>query len=1295
MEHEKNSSRVILRNIGSSVLSLLGAMVLSFVISWLLARLLDNEIYGQYVFMFNTFGLILSFSDMGLSKIITREIARSRDAAGQFVQTAVLIRLTLTLLTVIAALLVILTLDQLEGQEILALIVVFTLVITNFSDLLRSVFLGFERMELDLVTRVAERALTLVIVILLSLVTLTLETAVWGLLAGAVIGLLLTLLYLWKLITPQFMRFNRGFSTLMLRAGLPMGGSILLVSFYSRFDVLLIGILRTSQEVAWFSIAYSFILILVSISFAASGALLPAFSRYQGIHLPLLKESLRYTLIAGMTAAVCIFIGAETLILTIYGSSYAPSVGVLQLFGFTLVFIFPTHLMLNLLLSVNKQTAVFQRHLLSALLLLILDPFLIMLLGIQGAALANILVEATVFGLYLALIRKHTGSLFFRPILRVFAAGGAAFAAYLLLPASAVFQILITVVVYLAAVFAFRCLTLDDLQRLGGMMPFGKRLKYFVPVAVLMMLFTIPVTAQAQEPTSPIRIPAVLLGEGDMIRVYDDGNGIADFHRDTWVFDVGDDGSAQLVIRFSSYPNITVAQIYVDHNNNGTVDILIEDNEVRVIEPGSSLPVIRVIANGDWFLPDGRLNWNIRFQTDGAILYDENENIPASIELLNTIASIWTPFLVRDGEPDMEFEFLDTNNDGIPEYHLWRLLINTPSRINATRSRLWANSGQYEPVQPQGFNHWPFLVSKTAAPDVISGGTNYFDIPPFIQIDWTNGKVTPPLFHGYPIEHGFHVHNLEYLEKGKVNYANFEIAQAYYDLAQDRDSLPELHIRHRYFDAWDPKAWNLPSPINEIRYSWNQSDVSDLSWDFRLGLGGRYPVVEETIFPDFTYRSVPYDDLPQWVTTRDWDISVLVAAETFRYPSSEGIYEWAPVEAVPLLDEELAAQIRTDEIDFRNSLLSRMLSGQEYNVDIPATFESLIAGMRGEISYTSSHRPYLYFSPVDQKLHLSFADYGIWNFEEGGQQRIYNLNGDETLDQWIYLLDGDVQRQMLYADPYLIYAGEDEVLLKHVEIEPAAFQTLPPTTHTEWLALKNRLEAAQGAADIVQGEYRPMFEQFSGKVQRFASASISDVRAFDGGIRFVLDLHDAPQHGLDPGLVVVSIPAGGTVSFLPLTPPALTFSMEPLPVRERTSTQLQLRIGNNGLKDAHNTLIELYARQQSQTVLIHTEGMDINAGEERILRPIWKPQNPGEWELFARVTQDAVWDDEQWISEREAVQIDAVTVDPIQVAEADLLLSLNQELPLNGIPILIIMGCLAISASALFVLIAKNMGRSV
>src|SRR6185503_2220942 len=99
------------------------------------------------------------------------------------------------------------------------------------------------------------------------------------------------------------------------------------------------------------------------------------------------------------------------------------------------------------------------------------------------------------------------------------------------------------------------------------------------------------------------------------------------------------------------------------------------------------------VAQGGWFLSNGDMNWNIRFQTDGP-----------SIEHIYTynLTEHWNKsgHLVLDGRPDIELEFRDQDLDGTPEYGIWRVISTTPTGDGAVRTWIWSNEGRHRPAQP-------------------------------------------------------------------------------------------------------------------------------------------------------------------------------------------------------------------------------------------------------------------------------------------------------------------------------------------------------------------------------------------------------------------------------------------------------------------------------------------------------------------------------------------------------------------------------------------------------------------
>lgn len=427
---------VLFKNMVSMVASNMGAMVLGFVISWLMARSLGDRVYGQYVFVLGITNIALAFADLGLAKVITREIAKDRAHAGMMLYTTTVLRLVAYIPTSLFCFALIFLLPELEGLEIVMVGLTITTLFTFLTELLRAPFVSFEKMELDLVTRVSERVLSLAALAALLALGFGLDEIVIALTLTTILGVGIALYYVLRLAPPATWKFDWNFGKMALAAGFPMGVSLLLINFYWRLDVLFLGIIRSKEEVAWFSISYSFILIVVSLSVSAASAFFPIFSRLakedKAMQLAVMTDALRYMLVASVGIAGGVFILAEPLILFVYGQEYAPAVSALQVLAFSLIFMLPTQLMFILLVSENKQRWILIANLIGGVLLLIFDPILISLYGIEGASLVNVGIETFQFCFYIYLTTIAIGFVGVRTVVPPLVAGALAFGFFLL-----------------------------------------------------------------------------------------------------------------------------------------------------------------------------------------------------------------------------------------------------------------------------------------------------------------------------------------------------------------------------------------------------------------------------------------------------------------------------------------------------------------------------------------------------------------------------------------------------------------------------------------------------------------------------------------------------------------------------------------------------------------------------------------------------------------------------------------------------------------------------------------------
>jgi hypothetical protein len=713
-------------------------------------------------------------------------------------------------------------------------------------------------------------------------------------------------------------------------------------------------------------------------------------------------------------------------------------------------------------------------------------------------------------------------------------------------------------------------------------------------------------------------IDCALVTERDLVYVYDGGGNMqpaerwqdaVDFSDDTLLFDIGGKGTFDLAIVFTREHDHDVAYLYDDQNGDGQVSV--QRSGKRAIVDESPHWTARIESGSTWVLPDGTLNQNVHVLIDGPLMPFGYP--PSYLRQLRT-----------SGEPKWEAGIVDADGDGIPEYAYNLLLAPSPAESQLFRSGVQVNTGQTRPRQPTGYFIWPLLGGS---PSYASG--NYFDTPFHLTYDWTRRKLAAAGVDGYPIEQGYHINTLQYLRRGRVNYVDFENPMAYYDLAGDHDGRPELFIRMAYFGQG--------RPIEEVTYSWNQYNTEDLHWHFKLGLLGQYLVQSQTTIGDFILQTVPYDELPGWVTERPWDLATFVADEGGAYDSSEGIYEWAPLEGVIPDASTTRVPLPGAEQAVAGFVLGRTAAS-------PAPFfDAIRTAFRAE--YREAGGPVtLYYSPIDRRLHLLKALKGVWN-QGGGRELRYAPVGGDYLGYWSLRESGREVQGLWQVSDQLVLADESGVRLRHSDLPPALFLTAPPTDHESWERLGEQL-GPQDSPDAAAGAVpREMFDRVPGPELDIAGATAHDLRATPDGFRVVLGLpggaqsSDAPfAQGLPAGEYVATYSPATGYRLEPLTASGLTVGIQVEPQSDATTPgrfdvrqplNVRVRLLNAGQADAPAARLELLAAPDGQSErVLGTATLDAVAGSSSVASFVWVPPDAGGWTLRARVSATATGDAE-------------------------------------------------------------------
>lgn len=677
--------------------------------------------------------------------------------------------------------------------------------------------------------------------------------------------------------------------------------------------------------------------------------------------------------------------------------------------------------------------------------------------------------------------------------------------------------------------------------------------------------------------------------------------------------------------------------LYDDRDGDGTVAYRVKPSKVEITE--SKYWHVKVQSSSNSWSRGGLVDPNLSFWIDGAILRYLNwgEASPGREWALENVET--------DGEIDWRVEVVDADDDGISDYQLQRLQAQFPEDMPVFRSSLYVNENNETPIPYSNYVFWPLLLTSHNYE-----GYNYFDHPPAIAMAWEQGKIDRVGIMGYPAERGYHINSRSAAwQNNRLNYADFENPMAYYDLAGDADGQAELFVRLEVYPPHDRffMNGNFPDAMTSVEYAWDQDN--DGGWDYQVSLGGRQAIRSEVPWPNFSLVTVPYEDVPDWVLGQEWDAALLVAAESGGHWNSEGMSIW-----------NVNRGFRDGRMVEPSGLRNGYLTG--FRDDPPIEdYSEIPEGFRGEWAFEYRRRPWLYLSPVDDKLHLAHAAGGVWALDQARQVRFKNLDGDAYLDRWEYWRQGELRESLTQVEDHLIYIAADQVVLKKVDSAASLFERRPPDNKDTWLSLGSALD--QYDLDFAATDLRKMLARFPGTESRIIGAGARGVRITDSGFGFVLTLTPGFQVEGANLLGLAGLAAGdywvayaGDFEVSAVIPARLEIA--PLyeaawadALRPGEQVALAFEIKNTGQEDAWGVRLAVQFNKVDGDPASSWEwdaAIDVPAGGSAEVAVPWMPTESGEWRVRSEVMApaneegecvDVLFEGRVWVGEAEAPRV--------------------------------------------------------
>jgi len=376
-----------------------------------ISRLKGVEMLGKYSLMMTVFTVGQSCAPLGLTVIITREVAKARHLAGHYFSNACALTgglIALALLALMPAVWVFLGEPEMRIAICLTLLSLLPSIVMGYGE---GVVLAFGHAGDFVAVAIAENIARAGVGTLLVFLGFGLPALAWSLLALRVLAGIVLVIVLWNRGVGLGARFDRGLWRELLAQVPIVGTTPIVYQIYNRSDVLLLTWLGSWRDVGLYSTGLRLVDIARTLPAAYSRALYPILSRLYGQRAgefaAVAQQSVRQCVLM-VTPVTVLMSGLAPLVVTrLYGPDAAEGAATLAILSWSLIPLAVGCVLTQVLLAAGRQAIDLRMNVVNAVVCILANALLIPRLGATGAAIAMLGSISIFAALQYAWLRRH------------------------------------------------------------------------------------------------------------------------------------------------------------------------------------------------------------------------------------------------------------------------------------------------------------------------------------------------------------------------------------------------------------------------------------------------------------------------------------------------------------------------------------------------------------------------------------------------------------------------------------------------------------------------------------------------------------------------------------------------------------------------------------------------------------------------------------------------------------------------------------------------------------------------
>ncbi|MBI4450655.1 flippase [Candidatus Woesearchaeota archaeon] len=376
-------------------------VVAGFLLGIIIPRHLGAADFGKFSFAISFSLIFATFADVGLNKLIIREIARAREMTRRLFVNVVLLKAVLSIVIYIVMIVTINLLGYTVDAKNAVYVIGLQSLLATLAFAMKGVFQAYEKMNYEAIATLLEKGLTLVFVLAAVMLSKGIVAIGLGYLAGTVIAASFSMRVVRRLSSGQQWVLEPAFAKHLLVMALPFFFVYVSSAVNLRVDTVMISLMLGNAPTGLYTAAQQLVLQLFLLSSLFTASVFPAMSRLAKTHGDYLRLmyslGMKYLLIASLPIAVGTMLLQDRIVHLFYGSQFAGSAPVLGLTVWLIVPYYLSAMLTNLLMATDKQHISSYSIGAGAIVNIILNLVLIPIYGIIGAGIATVITQSLIF----------------------------------------------------------------------------------------------------------------------------------------------------------------------------------------------------------------------------------------------------------------------------------------------------------------------------------------------------------------------------------------------------------------------------------------------------------------------------------------------------------------------------------------------------------------------------------------------------------------------------------------------------------------------------------------------------------------------------------------------------------------------------------------------------------------------------------------------------------------------------------------------------------------------------------